>query len=84
MQIKKRNYLCVLTNETTYLNIEKYINLIEINLVVIEIRGVENNLAVPVNNTLVFARNFFFSTFLAARHTTVCLNSAVFCNIGVV
>ena len=32
----------------------KYVNLIEIIPVVIEIRGVENgNLAVPVNNTLV-------------------------------
>ena len=32
----------------------KYVNLIEISLVVIEIRGAENGeLAVPVNNTLV-------------------------------
>ena len=32
----------------------KYVNLIEIGLVVIEIRGAENSeLAVPVNNTLV-------------------------------
>ena len=32
----------------------KYVNLIEINLVVIEIQGVENDeLVVPVNNTLV-------------------------------
>ena len=32
----------------------KYVNLIEISLVVIEIRGVENSeLPVPVNNTLV-------------------------------
>ena len=32
----------------------KYVNLIEIGLVVIEIRGAENGeLAVPVNNTLV-------------------------------
>ena len=32
----------------------KYVNLIEISLVVIETRGVENgDLAVPVNNTLV-------------------------------
>ena len=32
----------------------KYVNLIEIGLVVIEIRGVKNGeLAVPVNNTLV-------------------------------
>ena len=32
----------------------KYVNLIEIGPVVIEIRGVENgNLVVPVNNTLV-------------------------------
>ena len=32
----------------------KYVNLIEIGLVVIEIQGVENGeLAVPVNNTLV-------------------------------
>ena len=32
----------------------KYVNLIEISPVVIEIRGVENSkLAVPVNNTLV-------------------------------
>ena len=32
----------------------KYVNLIEIGLVVIEIRGAENgDLAVPVNNTLV-------------------------------
>ena len=32
----------------------QYVNLIEIGLVVIEIRGVENGkLAVPINNTLV-------------------------------
>ena len=32
----------------------KYVNLIEVGSVVIEIRGVENSeLAVPVNNTLV-------------------------------
>ena len=40
----------------------KYVNLIEIGPVVIEIRGVENGeLAVPVNNTLVS-----HTTFLAA------------------
>ena len=40
----------------------KYVNLIEIGPVVIEIRGVENGeLAVPVNNTLVH-----HITFLAA------------------
>ena len=40
----------------------KYVNLIEIGSVVIEIQRVENGeLAVPVNNTLV-------------RHTTVCLD----------
>ena len=40
----------------------KYMNLIEIGQVVIEIRGVENGeLAVPVNNTLVR-----HTTFLAA------------------
>ena len=40
----------------------KYVNLIEIGLVVIEIRGAENGeLAVPVNNTLVS-----HTTFLAA------------------
>ena len=32
----------------------KYVNLMEINLMIIEIQGVENGeLAVPVNNTLV-------------------------------
>ena len=37
----------------------KYVNLIEIGPVVIEIRGVENNdLAVPVNNTLVCRTSF--------------------------
>ena len=38
----------------------KYVNLIEISPVVIEIRGVINNdLAVPVNNTLVYRMSFF-------------------------
>ena len=37
----------------------KYVNLIEINPVVIEIRGVENgDLVVPVNNTLVCHKSF--------------------------
>ena len=37
----------------------KYVNLIEIGAVVIEIRGVENgDLAVPVNNTLVCHTSF--------------------------
>ena len=37
----------------------KYVNLIEIGLVVMEIRGVENgDLAVPVNNTLVCPHGF--------------------------
>ena len=37
----------------------KYINLIEIGAVVIEIQGVENgDLAVPVNNTLVCCTSF--------------------------
>ena len=47
----------------------KYVNLIEISPVVIEIRGAENDeLAVPVNNTLVG-----HTAFLAAD-TTVCLD----------
>ena len=47
----------------------KYMNLIEIGLVVIELRGVDNGeLAVPVNNTLVH-----HTAFLAAD-TTVCLD----------
>ena len=37
----------------------KYVNLLEISLVVIEIQGVENGkLMVPVNNTLVSHRAF--------------------------
>ena len=49
----------------------KYVNLIEIGPVVIEIRGVENGeLVVPVNNTLVC-----HTAFLAADiRTTVCLD----------
>ena len=48
----------------------KYVNLIEIGPVVIEIQGVENGeLAVPVNNTLVC-----HTAFLAAD-TTVCLDA---------
>ena len=46
----------------------KYVNFIEISLVVVEIRGVENSmLAVPVNNTLVCHMAFL------AADTTVCL-----------
>jgi len=48
----------------------KYINLVEIGSVVFELREVEiGDFSVHVNNTRV-AR----ATFLAARHTTVCLN----------
>ena len=47
----------------------KYVNLIEIGPVVIEIRGAENSeLAVPVNNTLVS-----HTTFLAADTRTCVL-----------
>ena len=48
----------------------KYMSLIEIGLVVIEIRRVQNGeLAVPVNNTLES------HSFLGRWHTTVCLDS---------
>ena len=53
-----------LTNycRVTYMESLKYVNLIEISQVVIEIRGVENGeLAVPINNTLVC-----YMAFLAA------------------
>ena len=47
----------------------KYVNLIEINPVVIEIRGVENGeLAVPVNNTLVH-HTAFLATDTLVRYT---------------
>ena len=43
-----------LVRRVAYMESIKYVNLIEINPVVIEIRGVENGkLVVPVNNTLV-------------------------------
>ena len=42
-----------------YMDDIKYVNLIEIGLVVIEIRGAENgDLVVPVNNTLVCRMSF--------------------------
>ena len=47
-----------------------YVNLVEIGSVVFKIREVEiGKILIRVNNTLVFC-----ATFLAARHTTVCLN----------
>ena len=47
----------------------KYVNLIKISQVVIEIQGVENReLAVPVNNTLSVSHGFL------GRHTTMCLD----------
>jgi len=49
----------------------KYINFVEIGLVVFEQREVEfGDYSVRVNNTRVVR-----ATFLTARHTTVCLNS---------
>jgi len=49
----------------------KYINLVEIGSVFFELREVEiGNFSVRVNNTRVVR-----TTFLAARHTTVCLNN---------
>ena len=49
----------------------KYVNLIDISTVVVEIRGVKNSeLVVPVNNTLVC-----HTTFSAAKHKTVCLDN---------
>ena len=66
----------------------KYVNLIEIGLVVIEIRGAENGkLAVPVNNTLVCHTAFLAADtqpcvliieILTALAAVVCLTS---CNI---
>jgi len=48
----------------------KYINLVEVDLVIFELREVEfGNISVRVNNTRVLR-----ATFLAARHTTACLN----------
>ena len=42
-----------------YMDNIKYVNLIAIGLVVIEIQGVENDdLAVPVNNTIVCCMSF--------------------------
>ena len=53
-----------------YMNSIKYVYLIEISPVVIEIWGVENgDLAVPVNNTLVCHMSF-----LAADKMTMCLD----------
>ena len=47
-------FLSNLVYRIAYMEGIKHVNLIEINSVVIEIRGVENGeLAVPVNNTLV-------------------------------
>ena len=47
-------FLSNLVCRVTYMEGIKYVNLIEIGLVVIEIRGAKNGeLAVPVNNTLV-------------------------------
>ena len=43
-----------------YIQGMKYVNMIEISAVVIEIQGVENSeLAVPVNNTLVCHMAFY-------------------------
>ena len=51
---------------------QKYINLVEIGLVVLEIREAEfSKFMVPVNNTLV-CRTFF--CYLGHWHTTVCLD----------
>ena len=50
----------------------KYVNLVEIHSVVFKIREVEiGEILVRVNNT-----RLLHVTFLAARHTTVCLNVA--------
>ena len=56
----------------------KYVNLIEIGLVVIEIRGAENGeLAVPVNNTLVS-----HTAFLAAdTRPCVLITNILYCEI---
>ena len=46
-------FLSNLICRVAYMKGIKYVNLIEIGIVVIEIRGIENGeLAVPVNNTL--------------------------------
>ena len=51
----------------------KYVNLVEIRSVVFKIREVEIvEILVRVNSTRVLR-----ATFLAARHTTVCLNEAL-------
>jgi len=51
----------------------KYINLVEIGPVVFELREVEiSNFLVRVNNTHVSC-----TTFLAAWHTTMCLNPGI-------
>ena len=48
-----------LSYKVVYMEGIKYVNLIEISSVVIEIRGVENgDLAVPINNTLVYCMSF--------------------------
>ena len=71
----------------------KYVNLIAIGLVVIEIRGIENGeLAVPVNNTLAHPTAFLAADarpcvlilvcvrWLATTYTLCLLNSAIlFC-----
>ena len=50
----------------------KYVNLIEIGPVVIEIRGTENgDLVVPVNNTCTCVPHVF----LGCSHTTVCFDA---------
>ena len=61
--------------EVVYMKGIKYINLLKISPVVLEIGGVENgDLAVPVNNTLVC-----HTSFLAADiRTTVCLDCVNF------
>ena len=52
---KSGNLVC----KVVYMEDIKYINLIEISSVVIELQGVENSyLAVPVNNTLVCHTSF--------------------------
>jgi len=57
--------------EVKYMEGIKYINLVEIGSVVFELQEVEfGDFSVCVNNTYVV-----HATFLAARHTTVCLNA---------
>ena len=68
-------FLSKLVCRVTYMEGIKYMNLIEINPVVIEIQGVENGeLAVPVNNTLVRHTTFLAADTLPCvliRHVTL-------------